>query len=62
MCPHKPSNNDHGMDKYAVEESYDSYRAKTAQGEPTCPECGRKAEAYGKVLLCPLHGSDPFER
>ena len=43
------------MQKYAVDENIDLDRK-------TCPECGKILEHNGRVLLCPLHGSRPFER
>jgi hypothetical protein len=47
------------MDKYGVDESIDpELEKKASQG---CPQCGRKLERHGTVLMCPLHGSEPFE-
>jgi hypothetical protein len=54
------SNNDEGMTKYAVEEERSG--GKTASKGVTCPLCGTPAEVYGRVVLCPKHGSAPFER
>jgi transcription initiation factor IIE alpha subunit len=49
------------MDKYAVDESVDqeSLEKKAAGG---CPACGSKLEKHGHVLMCPKHGSEPFEK
>ena len=49
------------MTKYAVDESVDQEQLEkiSAQG---CPECGQKLTRHGSVLLCPTHGSAPFEK
>ncbi len=55
---HNASND--GMSKFAVtEESGDRIDKVAAQG---CPDCGEKPQRYGDTLLCPNHGSEPFER
>lgn len=46
------------MDKYAVDESTSDLEKRAAAG---CPVCGKKPERRGNVLLCPVHGSEPFE-
>ena len=48
------------MNKYGVDEGVDqeSLEKKAAEG---CPHCGSKLEKHGQVLLCPKHGSEPFE-
>jgi len=48
------------MEKFGVDESVDqeTLEKKAANG---CPECGRKLERHGRVLMCPVHGSEPFE-
>jgi hypothetical protein len=47
------------MEKYGVDESATpELEKKAAQG---CPVCGRKPERHGNVLMCPVHGSEPFE-
>jgi len=48
------------MEKYAVDESKDQDRLEKAAAQG-CPECGAKLEKHGAVLLCPAHGSKPFE-
>lgn len=55
------------MSKYAVDERPGradvEKRASAACPEcPECPKCGRKPQAFGAALLCPVHGSEPFER
>lgn len=49
------------MEKYAVDESRNQVDLEkvAAQG---CPECGAKVERHGNVLMCPKHGSKPFEK
>ncbi len=48
------------MDKYGVDESKNSEQLEkqAAQG---CPECGSPVKKHGAVLICPVHGSAPFE-
>lgn len=48
------------MKKYGVNEGVDQEQLEkvAAQG---CPECGKKPIRQGNVLLCPDHGSEPFE-
>lgn len=47
------------MDKFGVDETK---AAKTASdGSRKCPECGAELKKHGTVLLCPTHGSKPFE-
>lgn len=46
------------MDKYAVEETRSE---KQASVSAECPWCGATLLKHGSVLLCPNHGSEPFE-
>lgn len=48
------------MEKLGVDEGCDQEALEklAAQG---CPECGRKPERHGNILICPEHGSAPFE-
>lgn len=48
------------MEKYGVDESLDENLEK--QAAEGCPVCGKKPERHGKVLMCPQHGSEPFEQ
>ena len=49
-----------GMDKFGVDQSADeNLEKKAADG---CPLCGAKPTVHGRVLICPRHGSEPFER
>lgn len=51
------------MDKLGVDTStgkdQDQLEKEAAEG---CPECGRKLQKHGSVLICPEHGSAPFEK
>lgn len=47
------------MDKFGVDESQTT---QTKQAQQGCPSCGAKPERHGRVLLCPKHGSEPFEQ
>jgi RNA polymerase subunit RPABC4/transcription elongation factor Spt4 len=47
------------MNKYGVDETKGPDLEKQAtQG---CPVCGKTPERHGNVLMCPVHGSEPFE-
>jgi hypothetical protein len=49
------------MDKLGVDENVDGedLEKKATDG---CPKCGAKPERHGNVLVCPNHGSEPFEQ
>jgi hypothetical protein len=48
-----------GMSKFGVAEQHAN---KLASRRIThCPTCGEKLAVHGEVLLCPTHGSEPFE-
>jgi hypothetical protein len=49
------------MDKFAVSERQDVAALEKAASHG-CPLCGAKVEQHGNVVLCPRHGSEPFER
>jgi nucleoid DNA-binding protein len=56
-------NEEEGMDKYGVDEgapNQEQLEKRAAQG---CPEdgCGKKPTRHGSILICPTHGSEPFE-
>lgn len=56
--------NDHeeeGMDKFGVDEGAQDQEKLEKQAAQGCPECGSKLIKHGSVLLCPNHGSSPFE-
>jgi nucleoid DNA-binding protein len=50
------------MDKLGVDTSTgrddEQLEKEAAEG---CPECGSELTKHGSVLLCPVHGSAPFE-
>ena len=48
------------MDKLGVDESL-LQDDKTAADANTCPWCGAALEKHGNVLVCPTHGTAPFE-
>lgn len=48
------------MEKYGVNESVDQTGLEKAAAQG-CPECGAKCERHGNTLICPKHGSAPFE-
>lgn len=48
------------MEKYGVDESVNQEQLEKKASEG-CPECGRKPAIHGNVLICPEHGSKPFE-
>ena len=57
----KPSRSSE-MEKYAVEETPGVNQEKLEkQAAKGCPECGKELTKHGSVLLCPVHGSEPFE-
>ena len=51
------------MEKYGVDQTaavnQEQLEKQAAKG---CPECGQKLDKHGSVLMCPTHGSEPFER
>lgn len=50
------------MDKYGVDESVDQETLEKAANQG-CPICGRTdLQKHGSILMCPEHGSEPFER
>lgn len=56
----KMLNKEPDMEKYGVDESVnqEQLEKRAAKG---CPECASKLEKHGSVLICPVHGSSPFE-
>jgi hypothetical protein len=51
-----------GMDKYGVDQTSgldpEQQEKQAAKG---CPECGASLTKHGHILICPTHGSEPFE-
>ncbi len=51
-----------GMDKFAVDETAGlTSEALEKMANKGCPLCGKTPERHGSVLICPTHGSEPFE-
>lgn len=50
-----------GMTKYAVNESIDQDKLEKAASQG-CPLCAAPLVKHGRVLACPTHGTEPFER
>jgi nucleoid DNA-binding protein len=53
-------NKEPDMEKYAVDESVNQEKLEKVASKG-CPECGAGLTKHGSVLLCPTHGSAPFE-
>lgn len=49
------------MEKLGVDEDVDQENLEK-QASDGCPKCGRKPERHGKVLVCPVDGTEPFEK
>lgn len=49
------------MEKYGVDEGMSDQEALEKKAAQGCPKCGRKPVVHGKTLMCPEHGSEPFE-
>jgi hypothetical protein len=50
---------ENNMDKFGVQEDVpEDLEKKAAEG---CPVCGKKPVVHGNVLMCPDHGSEPWE-
>lgn len=49
------------MEKYAVDETVDQVQMEKAAADG-CPICGSRCLRHGNLLLCPNHGSAPFEK
>lgn len=49
------------MEKYAVDEGVKDEALEKAASEG-CPECGATVEKHGRILVCPTHGTAPFEK
>lgn len=49
------------MDKLGVDEEVDQETLEK-QANEGCPDCGQKLIQHGRVLVCPTHGTEPFER
>jgi len=49
------------MDKLGVDESVNQSSMEKAAAEG-CPECGAAVTRHGNILVCPKHGTAPFEK
>lgn len=47
------------MEKFSVQQTPP---AKTSSVEIVCPLCKALAERRGNILICPAHGSAPWEK
>ena len=54
--------NDETMEKYSVDEGVADQEALEKKASNGCPECGAQPTRQGNVLICPKHGTEPFER
>ena len=51
------------MEKYGVDESTGvNQQQLEKQAAKGCPDCGKELTKHGSVLMCPTHGTEPFER
>jgi len=50
------------MEKLGVDEDDDLKKEAQEDKGTCCPVCGKAATKHGTVLVCPDHGSEPFER
>lgn len=49
------------MEKFGVDEGVDTEALEKAAAEG-CPLCGAPVQRHGDVLMCPKHGTEPFEK
>lgn len=49
------------MQKFGVDESQDQNLLEKAAAEG-CPLCGSAVQKHGDILICPKHGTEPFEK
>jgi len=49
------------MTKYAVDEGVDQETLEKAASNG-CPVCGATCSIHGRVVECPTHGTEPFEK
>lgn len=63
-CPHDKEQkmSEEGMSKYGVDAGVGDQEKLEKQAAEGCPECGQKPVLHGKVLACPSHGTEPFEK
>jgi len=51
-----------GMEKHGNVQTPLDELEKSASGKPLCPICGAECEVHGQVVICPNHGTAPFEK
>jgi hypothetical protein len=56
-----PTEENDGMEKFGVDENVDGEELEKAAAKG-CPVCGAAPTRHGSVLICPTHGSEPFEK
>jgi hypothetical protein len=49
------------MDKFGVDETADQSVMEKAAAEG-CPLCGAAVTRHGNIMVCPKHGTAPFEK
>jgi hypothetical protein len=49
------------MEKYGVVEHARNSTKLGGVGPTVCPKCGTALSKHGAIVLCPIHGSEPFE-
>jgi rubrerythrin len=59
-CPHEKEKH-MSLEKYGVDESVDQDELEKVANNG-CPICGKPVTKHGNVLVCPVHGSEPFEK
>lgn len=50
------------LTKLGVEEDEELQKVATEDGRIRCPACGRKVIQHGSISVCPVHGTEPFEK
>ena len=51
------------MEKFGVDQSTGTNQEQLEkQAAKGCPDCGKALIRHGSVLMCPDHGTEPFER
>lgn len=49
------------MEKYGVDETKKQQDPEKLASQG-CPDCGQTLVKHGQVLMCPTHGTEPFEK
>lgn len=49
------------MEKLGVDEGVEQEKLEKAAADG-CPECGAPVTRHGNILVCPKHGTAPFEK